>query len=80
MRADDLVPILAEKPDRGLTLQQGQVDFWDTSTGANTIIISGIIYNDLPVIGPITGIAAGNSVMVLGTTGKKYVLGKLTRP
>lgn len=80
MRSDDLVPVLAQAPSRGLGLLQGQVDFWDTSTGANTIIVNGTIFNDLKVIGPTTGIVAGNSVMIISSSGTMYVLGKLTRP
>lgn len=79
-RPDDLVPFLAERPRAGLQLRQGVATAWNTTTGANTVTVGSNAYTNLPVIGALTGITAGNQVMVLSTGKSIYVLGKLTKP
>lgn len=80
MRSDDLVPLFDPGPQGNLKLRQGQVDSWNTTTGANTIVVAGAVLTNLKVIGPLTGITAGNYVMILCAGTTWYVLGKLTRP
>lgn len=79
MRSTDLVPLF-DRPAPGLTLEIGSVGSWNTSTGANSIGIGDAGYSNLPVAGPLTGIAPGDQVVILSTGTTKYVIGKLTRP
>lgn len=82
MRSDDLVPVLAgDGGGRPLGLTQGTVNSWNTTTGANSVTINGTIFSNLKVIGPTSGIATNDEVMVLKWgSGSWYVLGKLTNP
>jgi len=80
MRSDDLVPILAGQQGRGLTLLEGTVNTWNTTTGANSITVAGGVFTDLRVIGTAAGVAAGNQVVILALGNAWYVLGKLIRP
>lgn len=81
MRSDDLAPILAAQPGPGLTMKQGQVLAWNTTTGANTIDISGTAFTNVPVIGQanIATMAVNDQVICLVAGRAVYVLGKLIK-
>lgn len=80
MRGADLTPVLTTSPPADVDVKVGEVGAWNTTTGANTITINGAIFTNLRVVGPVTGIVAGDWVVVISANGRWYVLGKLTRP
>lgn len=80
MREDDLAPLFDLDMPQTFTVQEGVVQSWNTTTGSNLIAFGGFTFTDLPVAGPVTGIAAADRVLVLATATDAYVLGKITRP
>lgn len=80
MRSDDIVPIVAANPPAAVTIAQGEVNSWNTTTGANSVSIHGSAYTNLKVVGPVTGYAIGNPVLVIKMNRTWYVLGKITVP
>lgn len=80
MRSDDLVPVIVASAPSGVDVKVGDVSSWNTTTGANTVTINGTIFTNLPVVGALTGVTAGDNVLVLGADRRWFVLGKVTRP
>lgn len=80
MRGADLTPVLTTSPPSGVDVKVGEVSAWNTTTGANTVTVNGVNFTNLRVVGAITGVVAGDWVVVISSNGRWYVLGKLTRP
>ncbi|WP_433460687.1 hypothetical protein [Micromonospora sp. CA-248212] len=83
--SDDLTPVLAPQPTTGLALRQGIVRAWNQTTAENTVEVSGVLVDNLPVLNTneAAQLAAGDVVSILAAgsaVGSWAVLGRLTIP
>jgi hypothetical protein len=80
MRSDDLVPILAADTGPALSVVQGTVDSWDTTTGANDISLASGIYSNLKLLCTPASVAAGQQVLILKSPAGWFILGRIRQP
>lgn len=63
MNADELAPILGQKPPPVAGLHTGTIIAWDDTTGANRVVVNGSELVNLPVLA-----SAGLTALIPGTT------------
>lgn len=84
MQADDLAGILAPPPDTApaVGFRQGLVQAWDTTTGANQILVAGGVLTDVPILntGEAVALKVGHVVGLLTAGGSWFILGRITPP
>lgn len=83
-RADDLAPLINPPDPPGVGYRQGVLTAWNAGTAANTVVVDGVAFTNLPVLST-AGLAAGAVVALLtvGPPGQRsswLILGKLTIP
>lgn len=82
MRADDLVPLVMQKPAAGVGFRQGVIVTWDSNTAENTVIVGGQLMTDLPILNTSeAAILAPGDVVGILTFGSTWgILGRFTIP
>jgi hypothetical protein len=82
MRSDELLPYLMSDTGNGLRFKRGVVVTWNTTTGANTVNVDGVVMTNLELLTTSDkALIATNDVVSILVDGPTWAIwGKVTKP